>query len=278
MTPCCFQSITIARKAELNNEITENTTSMTVLFEYPLQENIRTFMRLEYLFKQFRRNLISSNVDNHFYSLKILFEILEILERGDSRSELIKELSRLLDYFKALEANPDVDSAKLANFLKKINQLHQWIHSYVGKFGDTLRKSPFIVAVKQRTNIPGGSSQFDCPDLHLFLNRSHKLRQNQLNSMVEDIKGVETSVEVILRLIRDSSQWTSQKAPMGSFMIETSGLAFKLLRIKTKMEGEIFPEFSCGKHRSSIHFMTFNQQHKKTPIQSAVQFELACCS
>ncbi len=268
----------LARKANLTIETPEQPQAVTLLFEYPLQENIRTFMRIEYLFKQFRRNLLSSNVDNHFYCLKVLFEILEILERGDSRSELIKELTRLLEYFKTLEANPEVDSSKLQNFLKQIKQLHQWIHSYVGKFGDSLRKSPFIVAVKQRTNIPGGSCQFDCPDLHLFLNRNHNQRQQQLTSMVEDIKGVETSVEVILRLIRDNGQWTEQRAPMGSFMIETTDRPFKLLRIKTKMEGEIFPEFSCGKHRSSVHFMTFNEHHKKMPVNSEITFQLACCS
>ncbi len=273
----CFPKLTIARNAPLNSETTDKTAAVTVLFEYPLQENIRTFMRLEYLFKQFRRNLLASNADNHFYCLKVLFEILEILERGDSRSELIKELSRLLDYFRALEANPDVDSSKLANFLKQIKQLHQWIHAYVGKFGDSLRRSPFVVAVKQRTNIPGGSCQFDCPELHLFLSRPHKQRQNQLITMVEDIKGVETSVEVILRLIRDTGQWSQQKAPMGSFMIETTDRAFKLLRIKTTIDREIFPEFSCGKHRSSVHFMAFNEQHKKMPIQTEIEFELACC-
>jgi cell division protein ZapD len=261
----------------LTKPIIENSIAQTVLFEYPLQENIRTFMRLEYLFKQFRRNQLSSNLDNHSYCLKILFEILDILERGDSRSELIKELSRLLEYFKALQANPEVDNSKLENFLKQIKQLHQWIHAYVGKFGESIRKSAFITAVKQRTNIPGGSCQFDCPELHLFLNRNHSQRQQQLNAMVEDIKGVETSVEVILRLIRDTGQWTQQTAPMGSFMIETTERSYKLLRIKTKVEIELFPEFSCGRHRSSVHFMAFNQYHKKMPVNSKIEFELACC-
>jgi len=256
----------------------EKNLPISVLFEYPLLENIRSFLRLEYLFKQYQRNLLSSNSDNHFYCLKLLFEILEILERGDTRSELIKELSRLLDYFQALEENPKVDSSKLANFLKQVKQLHQWIHGYQGKFGDSTRKNPFIMAVKQRTNIPGGSCQFDCPDLHLFLNRSHSQRQLELSQYISDIKGVETSVEVILRLIRENGQWSGQKAPMGSFMIDTSQQVFKLLRIRASFAEEIFPEFSCGKHRSSVHFMTFNAQHKKTPVNSEIEFELACCS
>ena len=261
----------------MNEAKAENKQFVPVLFEYPQQENIRSFLRLEYLFKQYQRNCLSSNKDNHFYSLKILFEILDILERGDTRSELIKELTRLLDYFQALEVNPEVDTSKLANFLKQIKQLHQWIHGYHGKFGDSTRKNPFIVAVKQRTNIPGGCCQFDCPDLHLFLNRPFDQRQQLLTELVSDIKGVETSIEVILRLIRESGQWSQQNAPLGSFLLDTSQKSYRLLRVRLSVEKAIFPEFSCGKHRSSIHFKVFNEQHKKMPINSELEFELACC-
>ncbi len=249
-----------------------------VIFEYPLKENIRSYLRLESLFKQFQRNLLASNKDNHFHALKILFEILEILERGDTRSELIKELTKLLSYFQALEANPEVDTSKLANFLKQIQQLHQWIHNYSGKFGESIRKHPFIESVKHRTSIPGGSCSFDCPDLTLFLNKPHNQRQQELRSWISDIKGVETSVDVILRLIRDSGQWTSEKAPLGSFIVETSDQPLKLLRIVKISTPNTFPEFSCGKHRSSIHFMIFNDNHKKIPINAEVEFEISCCT
>ncbi len=248
-----------------------------MLFEYPLQENIRRYLRLEALFKQYQRNLLSSEKDNHFHALKILFEILEILERGDTRAELIKELARLLEYFHQLGANPEVDTSKLSNFLKKIKQLQQWTNTYQGKFGDLIRKHPFIEAVKHRTSIPGGSCSFDCPDLHWFLNQSPDIRQKELNSWISDIKGVETSVDVILKLIRDNAQWQNECAPLGSFILETSENPLKLIRIKNVGLTEIFPEFSCGKHRSSIHFMMFNSLHKKIPFNEKVNFELACC-
>ncbi len=247
------------------------------LFEYPQQENIRSYLRLEYLFKQFQRNYLATNQDNHFHALKILFEILEILARGDTRSELIKELSRLVEYFQALEANPQVDSSKLTSFLKQIQLLNHWVNQYQGKFGDSIRSHPFIESVKNRASIPGGLCQFDCPELHVFLNNPHQTRQQLLAEWLDDIKGVETSVEVILRLIRDTGKWSSQQAPLGSFMLETSAQPLKLLRIRKITSDNIFPEFSCGKHRSSIHFMRFNPDQKKMPANALIEFELACC-
>jgi len=256
----------------------ENVSQSSLLFEYPLHENIRSYLRLESLFKLFHRNLKSSNKDNHFHALKILLELLEILARGDIRAVLIKELSRLMHYFQALSANPDVDSSKLSNFLQQVKQLHQWTHNYQGKFGESIRNHPFIASVKHRSSVPGGSCSFDCPDLHLFLNRSAELRKTELSHWISDIKGIETSVNVILRLIRDSGQWCPEEAPLGSFMLETSDQSLKLIRIKGVDKEDTFPEFSCGKHRSSIHFMTFNKQHKKSPLNAAIKFELACCN
>jgi len=255
-----------------------NSDTISLLFEYPLQENIRGYLRLESLFKQFYTNLKMTNPETHVQALRILFEILDILARGDTRAELIKELSRLLKYFQNLAANPDVDSTKLSNFLQQVEQLHQWIHNYQGKFGESIRKHPFIQSVKHRASIPGGSCSFDLPELHLFLDRPYEIRKQDLNSWINDIKGIKTSVDVILRLIRDTGLWHPEEAPLGSFMLETSEQPLKLMRIRTINHQETFPEFSCGKHRSSIHFMTFNQQHKKIPLNAAVKFELACCN
>jgi len=258
-----------------SNQLSQNSNS--IIFEYPLQENIRSFLKLESLFAQMRRNVQTDNCDNHLHALKLLFEILEILERGDTRSELTKELSRLLLYFQELESYPDVDTSKLEQFLKQVNQLHQWVHSYQGKFGESVRKDPFIESVKYRCAIPGGNCQFDCPDLFLFMQQNTEYRQTQLNSWLTKIKGVETSVEVILRLIRDKGEWASQKAPFGSFMIETTDKTYKILRIRRISNDSFFPELSTGKHRSNIHFMRYNQEHRKTPANAEVTFELACC-
>ena len=260
----------------VNQPLAENH-SQWLLFEYPLKEHVRGFLRLESLFLQFERNRLSSHADNHLHALKIFFEILEILERGDTRSELIKELARLTDVFSNLTQNPEVDVKKLENFLKQVSQLHKWVLNYEGKFGDKIRKSQFIESVKHRTSIPGGACHFDCPDLYLFLNQPFEARQQKLNAWLDDIKGVKTGIDVILRIIREAGQWEKQTAPLGTFMIDSSDNPLQLLRVKVDGTSEIFPEFSCGKHRSNIHFMKFSDQHRKVPLQHVVEFQLARC-
>ena len=249
----------------------------TIQFEYPAKEYIRGFLRLENLFNQFTANSAATSSEAHRHALKIFFEILEILERGDTRSELTKELARLIDYFSQLSLRPDVDPNKLKNFLSQVQQLYQWVVNYKGKFGERLRRNPFIESVKNRSSIPGGTSPFDCPDLYLFLESDNENRQTKLENWLEDIKGVKTSIEVILRILRETGNWESCKAPMGSYMIDSTEPPVLLLRVRLPTNTQIFPEFSCGKHRSSIHFMTFGENHRKTPLQEPVEFQLACC-
>ena len=249
-----------------------------LIFEYPIKEQVRSFLRLESLFIQFDRNRLAVHADNHLHALKLFFEILEILERGDTRSELIKELARLSEYFTQLKQNPGVDLSKLDNFLKQIKQLYQWVLNYEGKFGDRLRKDNFIDSVKHRTSIPGGTCPFDSPDLFLFLNQPHDQRQDTLTTWLDDIKGVKTSIDVILRIMRESGQWKKEAAPLGSFIVDTTEQPLQLLRIRINKKNELFPEFSCGKHRSNIHFMRFDSVNKKISQQKEVHFELACCS
>lgn len=260
-----------------------------LIFEYPLKEQLRSFLRLESLFNQCERNRLAQHPDNHQHLLKMLFEILEMVGRGDTRAELTKELSRLSAAYTLLKNNHAVDQHKLDNFLKQINQLNQWLVNYHGKLGDNLRKNQLLETIHQRICIIGGSWSIDCPELFLFLNQDVKTRQTALAGWLNDLAGVKTSIEVVLRLIRESGHWQSQIAPLGSFMVEDNDQHFQLLRVRLDRSLNLFPEFSGGKHRSNIQFMRFSPDTlgqtiasslytaKKIPQQREIQFELACC-
>ncbi len=246
-------------------------------FEYPLKESLRNFLRLEFLFNQYEKNVHLTHNDNHIYALKILVDILDLLERGDTRSELIKELGRLSKSFDSFKENPDVDPQKLEVFLKQIKQLYQWILNHQGKLGETVRQDPFIESVKNRFSISNAICSFDSPDLFLFLNQSIEERQEKLINWLSPIEGVRTSIQVILKLLRNSGKWQNQTAPMGSFLIDSQDSSLLLLRVRITKSNGLFPDFSCGKQRSYIHFMQYDNNQRKVPLQQEIAFQLACC-
>jgi hypothetical protein len=63
-----------------------------VLYEQPLNERIRTFLRLEYLFKQAAHHLRRDSEWDSRATLQCILEILSIFDNTNLKSEVFKEL------------------------------------------------------------------------------------------------------------------------------------------------------------------------------------------
>ena len=73
-------------------KIAAQTAASAAFYEQPLNERMRTFLRLEFLYQQI---LYNSEIEADFAArttLSTLLEILAILSRGDIRTEVHKEL------------------------------------------------------------------------------------------------------------------------------------------------------------------------------------------
>ena len=79
-------------------------------YEQPLNERMRTFLRLEFLYQQL---LYSSELDTDWATratMSGLLEIIAILTRGDVRSDVHKELDHQIDSLERFVSQPAVDS------------------------------------------------------------------------------------------------------------------------------------------------------------------------
>lgn len=95
-----------------------------ILYEHPLNEQIRTYLRLENLFNIQQELQSIDSVASHIAALHNLWEILDCLDRGDLKAELLKELEQQKNHFKQLEASPYIDDVKLKRFLEQLQQLY----------------------------------------------------------------------------------------------------------------------------------------------------------
>ena len=94
-----------------------------VVYEQPLSERIRSFLRLEYLFE-----LVGStvNIQSEWGSrnaLAAMIDVSDLLARTDLKAELIKELDRLSSVLTGLQENPSVDETRLQTTISGINNL-----------------------------------------------------------------------------------------------------------------------------------------------------------
>jgi cell division protein ZapD len=148
-----------------------------ITYEYPLNERVRTLLRLEDLYERVSHFLAKDSAHDHHACLTGLFEIIEVASRADLKSDLLQELDRQRTFLDALRNNPAISEQKLESVLAEIDAAFANLHATSGKTGQVLRENEWLMAIKQRAGIPGGTSEFDLPSYHYWLHHPASRRR-----------------------------------------------------------------------------------------------------
>ena len=141
-------------------------------YEFPLNEKVRTLLRLEDLFARVVHFVAREHGMDHHAALLTLFEILEVSYRADLKSELLQELERQKRVLTALHNNPAISEDALDAILTEIDAASTGLFAMPGKIGQHLRDNEWLMGIKQRAIIPGGMCEFDLPSYHYWLEQS----------------------------------------------------------------------------------------------------------
>ncbi len=250
-----------------------------VCYEQPLNERVRTFLRLEFLFRQVAHSLPGKSEWDSRATLAYLIEILHIFSRGDIKTEVMKELERHAANLLRIEQKPNVDRTRLHQVLQEIDTLTQQLHTINGQIGQALRRNEFIMSIMQRSTIPGGTCDFDLPVFHHWLQRPSEERSHALAGWLASFSAIRLPVELILRLVRNSACDTREMAPVGFFQKTLDiNLPCQMVRVLLPQDAPYFAEISGGKHRFTVRFLEQTDLAGR-PVQVShdVPFELSCC-
>ncbi|MFQ3188100.1 MAG: cell division protein ZapD [Gammaproteobacteria bacterium] len=251
-----------------------------IIFEQPLNERIRMCLRIETLMKRFHYFTSLKGDWSGYTALLGIIEITSLLERIDLKQELMKELERQHSALKSLSAHKGVDKSKLILILSQQKDALERLHQLNGKLGEHLKRNDFLLAIKQRTSIPGGSCDFDLPALRFWLNQDHTKRVVDLEQWAGPYLELESVIELVLSVIRDSAMPEKVVAENGFFhqSLDSQQLN-QLLRISIPVSEEIYPEVSAGKHRYSVRFLSpLPIDDLPSQVKEDVTFWLTRCS
>ena len=248
-------------------------------YEYPLNERIRTLLRLEDLFERSRHFVARSDSQDHHVALLTLFEIMEVASRADLKSDLLQELERQKQVLLSFRNNPDIAEDALAHVLRDIEQASQALFSMTGKIGQYLRENDWLMSIKQRTAIPGGACEFDLPSYHYWLHRPAAERTGQLAAWTAPLYPLREGTAIILRILRESGRPQALAAPQGMFQQMLGGKTAQMLRLRLDPTAPCVPEISANKYVLNIRFL---QQNGADPRPRTadwdVAFELTFCN
>jgi len=250
-----------------------------VLYEQPLNERTRTFLRLEYLFKQASYHLPRESEWDSRATLTCILEILDIFGNTNLKSETLKELERHSASMKRHEQNPDIDHAQLSSLLSEINARMEGMHKVNGQIANELKASEFLVSIRKRCAIPGGTCDFDLPAFHYWLKQPSKDRTRDLALWLGHFDAIGQAIQLILRLTRNSTAMQLTLASGGVYQRTLDpNRPCQLVRIALSPDLPYFAELSGGRHRFTARFMMFpNAAARAKQTDQDVEFELACC-
>lgn len=250
-----------------------------IFYEFPLNERVRLFIRLEQLFHQFDHFMRGRSVWDCRAVVDTLIDIVGVFTRNDLKSEALQEIDRQTAVLNRMaKLYEGVNQDKLTEVVGRLEELSRELYSVPGKLGAPLMENDLFKGIVQRSAMPGGSCSFDLPAYHHWLEGDESARRADLEHWIEPFLKTRSAIEILLNFIRISATPSQELATAGFFQKSLDhSLAFQLLRVAVPRTVPYFAEVSGGKHRFTIRFMVRDPDLRPTQTHEDVEFLLTAC-
>jgi cell division protein ZapD len=252
----------------------------TLIFEQPLNERMRTFLRLDFLYSQALYHNETASQWGTRSAVTSLIDILAIISRSDVRSEALKELERQLTQLGEFQSKPGVDTNRLKTLIANLIRLRTELLDTGIASLQPLKDSDFLNAIKHRSSIPGGTCEFDLPDYLYWLSQPDEVRARAFNQWLTLLRPLCDAVSELLWLTRQNGRTRHETAQGGNFTITFDREnPLQLLRIALPASTGLYPEVSGSHHRCNVRFLTWKGvAERPTQADADVKFLLTCCA
>jgi cell division protein ZapD len=250
-----------------------------VLYEYPFNESVRTMLRLEHLFDRLGQLMARDAAVDHHYALATIFEIVDVASRADLKSDLLKELERHKSQLNAFRGNPSIAEDLLDEVVGKIDHAFNGLNETPGKAGASLANNEWLMSIRSRINIPGGTCEFDLPAYYAWQQFEPARRRADLSTWTETLMPLAEALQLLLGLIRNSGVPHQVAAIAGQFQQSLpSGRTYHLLRVRIDPALDVIPEISGHRLMVSVRLMRQDAEGRIRPAAVDASFQLTLCT
>jgi cell division protein ZapD len=249
-----------------------------VLYEYPFNEGIRTMLRLEHLFDRLGQLAARETAVDHHFALATIFEIMDVASRADLKSDLLKELERHRAQLQGFRGHPGISEEALNTIIGRIEHAFGGLNQLQGKAGQVLAANDWLMSIRSRINIPGGTCEFDLPAYYAWQQHDAERRRADLQGWMSTLTPLAEALQVLLGLLRDSGTPQRMVAPGGQFQQSLPpGKQYQLMRVRVARDSGVVPEISGHRLMASVRFMRPDAEGRLRSAGIDTAFELALC-
>lgn len=227
-----------------------------VLYEYPLNESVRTMLRLEHLFGRLDTLVARDDAIDHHFALVTLFEILDVAARADLKSDILKDLERHKAQFQAYRGHPGVNEAALDEVSARIDTAFDALNQTAGKTGQGVAANEWLTSIRSRIHIPAGTCEFDLPGYYAWQQQAPEQRRADLHQWLAELGPLAHALRLLLRLVRDSGMPQRVLAAAGQYQQSLpSGKTHLLLRLRLDGALGLVPEITGHRLMVGVRLM-----------------------
>jgi cell division protein ZapD len=246
------------------------------LYEFPLCEKVRNYLRLEQLFAQLKEAKSAQSDSQYLYFFEALFNVLDLVDRLDLRTDFLRDIDSHERKLVHWSQHPDIDKNALDSALKDLHSVGSEI-KINKKLGASLRDERFLANIRQRFSTPGGVTSFDLPSLFCWLKQDDISKQTIMEKWLAQLSIIDTSLKMLLTFLREKSRFQVIVSKSG-FYQGTVEDKIELVRIQCDNSNCVYPVVSGSRNRYGIKFMKLKPDSGTSEaVTETIKFELSCC-
>jgi cell division protein ZapD len=250
-----------------------------ILYEYPFNERIRTYLRLEHLFRRLGELVPSESPLSHHYALITIFEIMDVAARADLKADVLRDLDKHKNVFNSYRGNPAIAETVLDQVVGQLERNFTTLNGVAGKAGQALTENEWLMSIRSRAGIPGGTCEFDLPAYYAWQHRPAPSRRADLERWSNTLSPLASSIYLLLKLLRDADVPYKVIATHGQFQQNLpQGRSFQLLRLRIDPRLGLIPEISGNRLMVSVRLMRHDKDDRLHPSSDDAPFELTLCA
>lgn len=246
------------------------------LYEFPLYEKVRNYLRLEQSFAQLNEAQNAKSEFQYLHFLEVLFNIIDLIERLDLRTDFLRDIDVHEKKLVHWSQHPDIDKDALNQALQTLHRLSGEIKRNK-KLGASLRDERFLSNIRQRFATPGGATSFDLPSLFCWLKQDDEPKQADMQQWKLQLDLIENSLQMLLSFLREKARFQAIECKNGYYQGSVEE-KIELVRIQCDLSLGIYPVVSGTRNRFGVKFMRLNPPVGSSgAITNMVNCQLATC-
>lgn len=234
-----------------------------ILYEHPLDERIRMFMRLEQMVNRLLSSIEETDIWQAHYAISIIIDLINLLNRVDLKNELLLELGRIDN---TNDVGPTIRQQR--------EHLREALLRQTRRGAGDLLDIELLASLRQRFTLPGGACPFDLTQYQYWLSRPASERQSTLREWSKPFNTIYKACQWILETIRARGHTETLSVQQGFFQRQLPvDTIYRIIQIQLPRQIAIYPEFSAGKQRLTVRFMD-QENINQHPTQT--QHDISC--